>query len=366
MTNRSVLVHGVLAAIGLVLAYLVWTDETAELSEEAVTLFACDADDLTRVEWRSADRDVDLELTREDGDALTAWITVVRRASEGAEESTRFVGSAEVSTYLEALAPLRAIRSLGVLSDEQLGELELAEPTARITLRCGQRAATFRVGGRSFGSGARYVQPDEGGPVAIVERDVLAPLESAEHRLMQRSLHTFEPSELVSISVRAWGREKRLLQRNRLDPSHAEWVDRESPDRRNELYSNWLASYARLRVQRFLDADARPGADLEGASRPSETVFSLTLQGEDGEVGRVEMQRVDADAPTGPAYYVRTETTRSWVRVPTSVAASVEEDLRAVLELPPLERPIPPAPEPPTPEATSDAGPSAADAGTAP
>jgi hypothetical protein len=332
--GRSILAHSILAIGGLVLAYLVWTGDGAEVSEAEVTLVQCSPDQIERVELVGDDKDVRLELSRE-GDRRTAWFTVTRRPAEGEPSTERFVGSDAVTEFLRQVAPFRARRSLGELDAEQLGEVGLAEPEGRLTLRCAGQSSTFELGGRAYGTGDRYVRAERGGAVHLVSTDRLSSLESAEFRLMERSLHTFEWRDVVSLTLRASGQERRLLQHNRLDEARAEWVDEANPERRNETYGNWLSRFPRMRVQRYLDADARPGADLEGMSAAPERVLRMEMTGTSGELGFLELERIDADQP---AYYAKTETTRSWVRVPTSVAQQIEDDLRSMLGLEPIER----------------------------
>jgi hypothetical protein len=356
--GRSIAAHAILAIGGLSLAYWVWAHEDVEVGENEVTILECSVDTITRVELTSREKDVTLELSRDER-GLVSWFTVTRRPEQGEPSSERFVGAASVREWLQQIAPLRARRSLGELTAEQLGEVELDEPEGRLAVRCGDRTTTFQLGGRAYGTGDRYVRGEGGGPVYLVATDRLAPLESAEHRLMERALHTFEWRDVLSLRLRAFEQEKTLQQHNRLDEQRSEWVDAASPDRRDETYGNWLSRFPRLRVQRYLDPEARPGADLEGLSAPSARVMRIDFTGERGGLGFVELERVDgAEA----AYYARTETTRSWVRVPTSLAQQIEDDLRSMLGVAPLERPTP-ATGTPTPSA--DAG-APVDAGVPP
>lgn len=347
--GRSIATHAILAVGGLTLAYLVWTDDRPEMGESEVTILECGPDALTRVELTGTEKDITLELEREGRDRV-AWITVTRRPEEGAPSSERFVGAASVRDWIRQVAPLRARRSLGELTPEQLGEVSLAEPEGRLVVHCGGPPTTFMLGGRSYGSGDRYVRAERGGPVYLVASDRLAPLESAEHRLMERALHTFEWRDVVGLSLRAYGQDKRLQQHNRLDPQRSEWVDAASPERRDETYGNWLSRFPRLRVQRYLDPGAEPGSELDGARAPVERVMRVELEGERGGLGFLELARVEASES---AYYARSETTRSWVRVPSSVAQQIEDDLRSMLGVAPLERR--PAPEPTAPPDVDEA-----------
>jgi hypothetical protein len=349
--GRSIAAHAILAIGGLSLAYWVWAHEDEAVGAEEVMILDCAADGIGRVELTGEEKDVTLEIMRNE-DGLLAWFTVVRRPAQGEPSTERFVGAASVREWLPQIGPLRARRSLGELSAEQLAEVGLDEPDGRLAVRCGEQSTTFLLGGRAYGTGDRYVRAERGGPVYMVPMDRLGPLESAEHRLMERALHTFEWTEVVSLRLRAFGQEKRLQQHNRLDAQRSEWVDAATPDRRDETYGNWLSRFPRLRVQRYLDPDAEPGADLEGFSAAGQRVMRIDFTGEQGSIGFMELERVDG---TEPAYYARTETSRSWVRVPSSLARQIEDDLRSMLGVAPLERPDAPAPATPrTP--TADGG----------
>ena len=356
MNVKSVAAHALLAIGGLTLAYLVWTDDAPSREVDEVELVDCDPDEVSEVVLRTAEKDVTLTIERE-GDEVTARVEVVRHRDDQDDEADTFVASIDaLDEFLELFVPLRARRSLGELDEAQLEEVGLAEDPGSLVLTCAGGSHTFRIGGRAYGSGDRYARAESGGPVQLLSNERLQALESAEFRLMERRLHTFEWTEVTGLRVDAWGQTKNLLQRNRLDENAAEWVDAQSPDRRNEAYGNWLASYPRMRVQRYLARGAEPGSDLE-QSAPSERSMRLTVTGEDGELGFMEMQRVDV-LPL--AYYVRTETTRDWVRVPVSVAQAFEDDLRSVLGLDPLDRP---EPEPVQTPAVEPGGESASETG---
>lgn len=335
--GRSIAAHSILAVGGLLLAYLVWTDDSPERSPDEVTITSCDAAAIQRVELEMKDKDVRLEMRGEQGGDRYAWLTVERRPESGQPSTDGFVGSEAVREWLSQIAPLRARRSLGELSAEQLADVGLAEPEGKLRLHCGDQTATFSLGSRAYGTGDRYVRAEAGGPVYLLASDRLSPLESAEFRLMERQLHTFEWRDVVSLRLRAFGQEREYLQHNRLDQLRAEWVDARTPDRRDETFGNWLSRFPRLRVQRYLEPDARPGAELDGVSAASERVVRLDYRGPRRQLGFLEIERVMGAAE--PTYYARTETTRGWVTVPTSIATQIEDDLRAMLDLPPLERP---------------------------
>lgn len=344
---KSVLMHGLTAAAGLLLAYSVWVaEDTPERSGDAVTLFVCEPDDVTEIELRDATDGV--LVSRRDGDPPLYWVEVTRAPEEGDATDAQFVGGEGIEALLEAVAPLEALRGLGAIEGDALAELELGEAErSRLTVTCGERSIVLDVGGTAYGTGSRYLRRSGESEIYLVGAATLRSLDTAEFQLMQRALHTFEGSDVAELTVVVDGTSRRLEQRGRF--SRPEWVDAEEPDRRNELYGNWLGRLARLRAQRYLAPGVEPGAREGAVSAAPVPVLRLTYRGDgDHELGTLELVRVDG---AESEYFARTETTRSWVQVPSSVATQIEEDSRPVVGLAPR--------APPAPAGVMDAGPAA-------
>src|SRR5690606_30168848 len=119
-----------------------WTDDSPEVSPEEVTIARCAADEVAQLALTGADKDVTLELSGQ-GRERVAWLTVVRRPDEGEPTTERFVGSSAVSEWLAQAAPLRARRSLGELSAEQLAGVGLDEPQGTLAFQCGGQRVSF-------------------------------------------------------------------------------------------------------------------------------------------------------------------------------------------------------------------------------
>ncbi len=350
---KTLSLHIGLAIIGLAWAYVVWTsDAPEEEGGDGVVVVDCTPEHLTRLTFESDRRTAVLE-PRGEGDQRSWWITVTRTPENGEPTEVEFVTNEGIEEYLGSVAPLEAVRSLGEVEPDLYEELELDEEH-RSTLSevCGDHEATFYVGGSTFGTGDRYLVRADGGPVYLLSGEIVRGLENAEFQLMQRELHAFDMTEVSGLEVSASGQHKALTQRDFRNPQAAAWVDSDNPDRINELYGNWLDRLSRLRVQAYLPLDAEPGADLDDVDVAPEPVFELSWKGEDGdEIGHLEMVKLPLDRPV---YYARSEATRAWVRVVATTAQQVEDDTRAVVGLPPLERPVPEGPVPPGESPGSD------------
>ncbi|MCS6800001.1 MAG: DUF4340 domain-containing protein [Myxococcota bacterium] len=329
--------HVALAALGVGAAWWVYrAGDAEERSDEEVVVLECESSALRAFELVTKQRRTRVEARGgQGGTERYFWVTVERTPEQGERTRESFVGSKNAEELAGRLAPLRAIRSLGEVQRNLLSELKLEGAETHLVIECGGKTHRYALGETTFGSGDRYARLANGGPVFLLSSEIVRDLESAEFRLMQRELHRFERREVETVLVKAHGREQTLLQRHRLDPDRAEWVDADTPDQRNELYGNWLDRVGRLRVQSYLAPDAAPGSDLtESAGRT--TVVEIAYRDPRGrQLGRLELVRVDA---AEPQYYARTETTRGWVKVLRSVAQQVDDDARPVVGLDPVTR----------------------------
>lgn len=354
---NGVMLHGVLALVGLSSAYMVWTnkDETKpELGEE--TLVDCRDSKLDAIGFEEEGYQVRIAIKAKGAspaaDRRIAWVETQRTPKAGEKSSERFAGGPELDEYFKKIAPLRVLRSLGNIETKRLKDFALDKPKTKLSLRCDGKSHAFVIGGSTYGSGDRYMQAagknGQGtGAVYLLHADILRDLRSAEYRLMQRQLHRFKRTEVETVSVEAFGKKRQLLQRNRLDSEKAEWVDAAEPARRNELYGNWLDRIDRLTVQKYLGPKQKPGDELDakqsalGAAVP---VLTLDYADSGGDsLGKLELMRLavreanaqeSGEATEASDYYARSETTFSWVKLPRSLAGQVEEDLRAVVGMP--------------------------------
>ncbi len=373
---KGVVLHGVLALVGLVAAYSTWTRPDDEgRPEGALEVFECSADNLSAVVLEQERKEIRAEARKGSGSRYF-WFQVKDvppagqkpKANAKATEPQVFVGNEASKTFLQGLAPLRAMRSLGTVGKDTLKELELTDSKMTLRLECGSRKAAYKVGGSTFGAGDRYIQSVKGGPVYLLSAEIARDLQGASFRFMQRDLTDFELADVESLTVHdASGKSTRLLHRERRDPTKAEWVAAKNPKKRNELYGNWLTKVGQLRVEKYLKPKQKPGAELDQAGTPS-PVMTLVYEPEGQARAKVELVRVEAGDTSH--YYAKSDATQVWTKLVTSTANGVVEELAAVLggkapkstkqpkagKLPP-NHPAPPA-NPPSARGPSSRGPS--------
>lgn len=331
---RSVMVHGLLAVLGLASAFWVWNagDKTVRAAE-SVTLFACDDGELASLELKTEKKDVAIAFASNAG-TIGGWITVStpNESTPTAPTVDRFAASDKVKRVVERVAPLVAERSLGDVTDDKLKDLGLAETKQQLAVTCGGETRTYKLGNKTYGGRTRYAQGDKGGPVHLIANGLINDLEMAEFRFMQRDLVRFRLDAIDEVKVVGAAGTKTLLQRNRRDRNKRLWVASDAPETRNELFGNWLSKVLRMRALDYLDKGVEPGTDSDRTMVP-EQVVKLSFKGDKRDT--LELVRINGSAPNEHKYYARSDATGAWVTVPKSLAEQVAEDVPTVLGVEP-------------------------------
>jgi hypothetical protein len=368
---KGVIIHALLAVLGLGFAYQTWTRKPEEATVPgSVAVLECDPAALTKLSLSTPTQQVDIEPKKSPNGEREYWITTQRKiqdkdkdkdkAKPGAgtaqaekpkpppEKPKTFLANAAFTDYLKRLTPLRAQRSLGKLAKDRDKDFGFDNVTLHLSLSCAGHTTNFDAGARAYGASERYVRDPKSSTTYLIEDQVLTDLESAQFKFMQSELHAFKPEDIEEATVEARGAKKQLLHRDRKLPAQAIWVDAAEPTKRNELYNNWFARLARLRARIYLPSGAEPGSDLTTTTGETEPVLQIAYKVADKPAGKLELVRVGDDK--GGHYYARTETTRSWVAVYDSAAKEVEQDVGMVVgveQAPASKTEKPAAPTPP-------------------
>lgn len=337
---KGLLWHGALAVMGLFAAYSAYRGGDAGGRQgEEVSLVACEPERFQSLRLETHVRTVEVARRQDLGRDLL-WVSTSERGAEDSKgRQSGFIGSKEAHALIEKVTPLQAIRSLGVLDAsalEQAGLSRAGEPTkggapARLVLTCDGEAHVFLLGGTVFGRPERYLKSADDDTAWLLSSEVTRGLEAAETRLMQRELSAVDTTEVASAEVQAHSVRRVFLQRDRLRPSHAEWVDERAPEHRDESYGNWMTKFFRLRAQAYLAASALPPA-------PYEPVLDLVLRDPKGraleEVTLVKGEPSEGDSvSTGqPTYYAKSRTTHGWVKLIPSQSEGFVAGWEAIAE----------------------------------
>ncbi|WP_437963226.1 DUF4340 domain-containing protein [Sorangium sp. So ce260] len=345
--DRSFFVHLGLLVVATLFAVVVWTrDKTASaLAVADVTVWAGRAEDVERITFESKSKTVVLEAKADKGGRYFVG-TTERRTTPPAEKpkddvhadhgdephddppaepepavkTTTFVSVSGGNKLAEAIAPLKALRSIGRVADDRASEFGLAEPEGTITvkLRGGERKLV--VGGATPGGADRYARDEATGEVYAIKGDVYRDLETAESRLMERDLHEWKDVDLTKARVIAGDKRRELVRSG--DEGKKFWADPGSPEQKDETVGNWMSKLDRLRPTEYVAA----------APEQKELVVRVEYTGRSGDTGFAELVKGPPEASGKPDYFLVTERTRLYGKVPVGVAEQVEQDVGAVVK----------------------------------
>jgi hypothetical protein len=360
---KSVVVHGALALVGLLLSYQTWTrKDDVEQAPGQTEIIECGPDQLEALEIETPSHTVKV-APKKTAQRPVYWITAQRKKPEpkpedpnetpekraerekaeqarkeadakqarpyDADAPVTFLGNAKFDELLKSFSPLRAIRDIGPIDKGKEAQFGLEKPVTFLRMTCGGRKLTLEVGGSTYGGGDSYVRDSKTKRAYLVGGQMLLDLQSAQFKFQHTDLHDFALSDVDGASVQALGRERRLLQRNRTSREEARWVDAAAPDTRNELFGTWFTRVGRLKVKTFLPEGKQPGSDLNTQASSMQPVLTIDYELEGKPKGKLELVRVDT--ALGNFYYARTEATQRWTSLYDSVAKQVEDDVAMVV-----------------------------------
>ena len=197
LKHRELTVLGILAGLGLLVAFLVGRHPTAEGALVPPLLTTARLGDLQRIQYRDEQRTIDV-LRRE---PKRFWVTIVARDADGGLKTRETPLSERGMGALTRFAPLRAVRELGVLPKEKLAELGLEPPTASLEIIASGSTQAFVAAPPGIGVVGGYLM-DDSGRVYLVDRELLTALTSNPARLVERRLHEFPTDEVEAVEVR--------------------------------------------------------------------------------------------------------------------------------------------------------------------
>lgn len=332
---KGLFLHLGLLALAAVLAIAIWTREEPKASDEKATIqiWGGTADAIESVRLEGEKTKVELTTKK---DALGRYYVGKVKKEQPAPahppmgsaappppappRESRFVGVKAAGELVDRLAPLMAVRSLGRVDPKREGEFGLDHPDATIKVKVGGVEQVLKLGDRTPGGGERYAKYLRSGEIFAIPSDLGQSLEFADSRLMERSLHGFEASEITKATLTRRGKSRTVV---KVADKQDAWADAKTPDKPDETVVNFMTKLDRLRPLEHVEKpDKAPGPDdalirveyFEG-SKPS---------------GFLEIYKIPGD--TEELYLGRTEYVRWYVKLIASTAEQVDRDADALFK----------------------------------
>jgi hypothetical protein len=342
MIVRGLWTHVALLGTAALASVYVWTRDkkTAAAAVADVAVWGGRADDVQRITYESKGKKVSLEGKKDETGRwfLGAAESTPPAAPDGgaappSPKATTFVSVDKAQKVAEALAPFRALREIGKVTGDRASEFGLKDPEGTLAVTVSGKEHRLTIGGSTPGGADRYVLEEGSGDVYAVKGEFTRDLQSGEGSLSERETHGFKDPDLDAVRVQAQGKTREVLRRG--PESKRIWADPSDPEKADETASNWIVKVDRLRPSEYVPQSGGPDA----AGDPKLVVrIDYVVKGAHGvflEVGKLPSQAPPASgaAPTPKSdYFIRTERTRLWAKVPTPAAEQVEQDLGSVLK----------------------------------
>ena len=335
---RGPLVHLAVLAVSVAAAVGVWTrdKEPKAMAAGDITVWSGHADAVERVTFESKTHRVALDAKTDKVGRYFVGTTVrdapapaPMPASDGGAPpvaaaapptTTTLVSVGGADKLATALAPLKALRSLGRIGDDRAAEFGLAEPDGTVTFRVAGAEHKLILGGTTPGGGDRYVKDPASGEVYVLKGEPLRSLESAESSLMERELHEWKDGDVTALQIVAGGKTRALVRGGA--EAKKFWADAAKPDENDETLGNWMSKLDRLRPTEFV------AAPPEGR----ETVVRLDYKGDRRDLGFIEIVKTKATEPGKFEYFLQTERTRLFAKVSAALGEQLEQDLGSAVK----------------------------------
>lgn len=312
--------HGALLLVAASAALYMWTrDKTVEgKATTGVVVWSGRPAEVQRIEYESSTRKVLLEA-RQGPDGM--WyegtaekeLAVIGQPDAGPppepqRTTVRIVSVKAGNRIAETLAPMRAIRELGVVPESKAEDFGFKQPSGTLTVTIDGKTHKLTIGGLTFGGGDRYAR-DESGKVYAIDGKLIRDLDAGEAALNERMLHGFEHDEVQRVRITSQGKSTEVLRRG--PEGKKFWAVATAPDQPDEEATTYMAKVDRLHPTEYLKEPGQPVRD-------DHLVVKLSYEGASGSLGFVELFKLPGEDDKAK-YLIRTERTHGFATVyPTS------------------------------------------------
>ena len=335
---KTLVTHVGLLVLASAAAFSIWTREEKPEQDKAdtVEVWGGTPDAVEAVAFDGKQRTVKIQPKK---DALGRWYVVTMdkevavpapRASADAgapppapppkHEITTFLSMKAGDELMKKLANLKALRALGKADASKLADYGLDKPDGTLKIKLGGKEQVLTIGAQTPGGSERYAKYATSGEIFALEGDLIQTLSFADSRLTERELHAFQNDEVKKITISKGNKTRDVV---RVTEKKDAWADAATPGKPDETVVNWLTKVERLRALEFVEKPAQ-------APTPEQAVVRLEYFAGAKSLGFLEVYKVNGEK--GPEYLGRTEYTRWYVKLVSSSAEQLEQDLGALLK----------------------------------
>jgi Domain of unknown function (DUF4340) len=333
---RAVISHVVLLALGGAAATFAWSREKTPHSADGgdVVVWSGRSQDLEQIVYESKGKKVTVEPKEEKKGDRWFMGTIEKETSAppmagdagvappSNRSTTIFASTGPAKKLADALAPLKATRSMGKVDDARASEFGLDKKETTLTVKISGKEHKLVVGDSAPGGSDTYVLDTTTNEGYVMKADPLRDLDMADGRLLERDLHEWKDAEAKSATITAEGKTRKLV---RGGPENRKfWADPANAEKADETAGNWMQKVGNIRALEYV---AKPP---EGRS----PIVRVELAASSGSsLGFVELSKSpDPAQPQKFEYWVTSEHLHLYAKVYASVGEQVEQDLGSLLK----------------------------------
>lgn len=332
---KGLVVHGVLFAVASGLALTIWSrDETAVEAggEDKVEVWGGSAESITHLDFESPKLTLSLDA-KKDATGRYYLVKVDREEAKaphggpdagapppGKRETSQFIGVKAADELVQKLAPFSALRRIGTFEPGRAEEFGLDKPEGTLKVKLGGGEQSLVLGSNTPGGQERYARHVASNTVYAIESEVAQSLLAGDSRLLERELHGFTDAEVTRIRITRAGKSREVVP---VPEKKGSWADAATPANADQTVANWLGKVERLRLSEYVEKPAQP-------ITPESLVTRIEYFGGAKALGHLELYAVPGEK--GNDYLARTEYTRWYVKVASSSAEQVDQDLAGLLK----------------------------------
>jgi hypothetical protein len=366
--KRGPIVQGVLLIAALAFAYQTWTrDKTAKVQRGEFVLWDASLGEVQSIDYDVKDKKTVRIERRSDDHGEYKWALVTRTTKppgkpaekkppkpegldagvaadtpepEGTPEpadtpepepevktvTKEFPVGKVGDDLFKGLSPLRALRELGTLNDEQREDYKLAKGDTQLTVTYAKgESRSLILGGKVYGGSDRYVLDPASGKAYIVPGESLQPLAGGDSALRDGKIFDFEATEVATVTIKTEAQQKNLVRGTKEGPhgqKQATWAYAETPDDEDLTLANFMN-----RVDKLTPSDYLPSKSTDGLS----SVVRIEYADKAGKaLGHIEVFKQPGVKEGLFDYFVLSKRTRVIAKTHPGAAKRVDKDLEQI------------------------------------
>lgn len=277
MSRTTLWLHAVLCALALGFAWRTAHTEKEKKGGPSVTvLLDADKGDVVSVDYtwdkgttktvvsgtaknRSAVVDVDREVPKKappkkKDDKDEAPAALVEEVAE--REKATLPGGKNVITAIEALEPLKTLRTLGVVDDVRLLAMGLQPPLRTLTVTTKKKTLVLELGEASYGAQGRYARVKGDSVVHLIDAAIVTGLEGGADSLLEKRLLTAELDAITGFAVKSTKKDSEkvaaFIHVDKDQASTRYFAKKDDPGRKDEAAGKLMTSLRNLRGNKLV------------------------------------------------------------------------------------------------------------------